>query len=395
MLFIGWRIGSPELLVVTATTLFFSWLIVGILQSRGKFRILSMLVVCALVAILTSTFVPRMRVAAAHRKLAAAVTKAGGTIQISTEIGDEHNGWYLTSDRIPLPKILKPVYSIIANGEVTHLEIPIDAVNEEILQNVKFSKDFYPSLALSNGERDYRALSLLISKSPLIALRTEHLPSQAASFFSTIRKPLYFRFLGLGGNVDVDPDDVQRALTLKARNLMIGPGVNLVGPSWTKSHFEVVEAQDIFVLNSTIDAGFLRAFADSAFPISIRMHTASLTDAAWIELSELSCIEKLDLESCNPTVAQLRSLGSNKSIKHLAIGEYGLSDENYQELANLYTLESIQIFSNLQPTTLKMLLDNNPSLRTVSTRFEMHKGQNDWQPITVSRNELEKMIEVE
>ncbi len=376
----GWRIGSPELLVVTATTLFFSWVIVGIVQSRGKFRIVSMLVLCTVVAILSSTLVPKMRTAAAHKRLMSELITAGGTVRISGRFpSSESDGWLMARDGYAIPKLLEPLYEFVEGGEVRELEIPMDIVRDDLFHGVRFAEECHVTLIMRGKLRNRDGLARLvqITKPDYIYVRGEKLESKDCQILTSFQRPLCIHFQSefhTGQRITLTLQSLQRAILISP-NIIIDGTMEIVNAGSKDFKIQSNGPIHIGLRNSgRYDATLFDALAGCNFPISVSMEGPSLADDAWQTLSTLKSIDHLALYQCNPSESQFLNLTKLPNLKHLRLYEPKISEACLQEFASIGTLEEVHLRNVSKIETIQCFIRDNPRLQRLGGLRSAFKG---------------------
>jgi len=399
MLVTGWRIGSPELLVVTVATLCISWLIVGIVQSRGKFRILSMLVVCAIVAILSSMVIPRMRIAAAHRRLVSKVTDAGGSVMTTGRRNSELNGWVVSNQGLILPKIFSPVINYLEGGVVERLTIPVDLIDDELVKETRFSKRPYFCLIFRGTHRDYKAIEALIraaSRDTHLFIDFSNLAPDDTAFLTSLRMRLLFTFR-------VDPHalhtkeigfkEMQAALNAEPAEITIPSGITIASNGWDQSKLRFQSETGIGLIGQKCNAAFLNALNSDERMLDLRLISCQLNNEEWNSLSNLNCLKRLTLTNCSPTENQLLQLMRIKTLKSLSITEPSIGDSCLQELSKIGTLTGVYLPYIRQQDTLCHFLQNNHSLRNFTFPQGVLEGTNDPRLLEIQRSKLETQLQ--
>ncbi len=399
MLVTGWRIGSPELLVVTATTLFFSWLIVGILQSRGKFRILSMLVVCAIVAILSSTLIPRMRVARAHKKLVSKVMEAGGVVLIAGHRNTESNGWVLSGQGIILPKIFAPLTNYLEGGVVEGLTIPVDLIDDEMANNIRFSKTPQLFFVFKGVKRNYKAIEKLIrasTRDDYLIVQCSRLQPDDAKFLSTLGLRILITYTADAQQlnpVKLDYRELQQvAIMAKPTHISLASGVVISEEGWEDSNIKFKSDFGISLNGQQCNAAFINALNSSEHSLTLSLAFCQLSDEGWTSLSELDRLHSLALNNCGPTEIQLLELRRCKTLRILSIIEPKISDSSLQELSKVGSLVGLYLPFVRQRETLRCFLENNPKLSSVSFPCGVLEGTSDTSILTILRAKLETQL---
>jgi len=392
MLATGWRIGSPELLVVTATTIFIAWLVVGIWMSRGKFRILSMLLVCAIVAILSSTLIPRMRTATAHRRLLADVTAAGGKVAISKQKNVELDGWTKMHQGFMVPKMFSPYLKYIEGGVVSSLVIPADLVTSDRLRNVNFEKNVSVKVIFQGTKRDYKALASLLDRTkPSIRkvickrITVEDGELLAASTYGTSAV-----FEG-----DLKPEDLQNLLISTPIEIFVDGKCKLSELNWTGKTVHIYNSVSLHLQNLDCPATFFQSLrTDSQCPIDLRIQNCILDPDAWEAVSDLE-MSSLKLEASHPKVDQMVTNLKNKNLTDLKLIEPETDDFNLREFSKIGTLLAFEFPYPMQRETLKWFVLNNPRLDDILCAQSVVDGTQNRSVLRLRRAQLVNMFKLQ
>jgi hypothetical protein len=376
MLVTGWSIESAELFVVSLGTLFVVWLSVTIWQSRGRFRIVSMLILCTVVAFFLATILPKTQSVRAHKRLTTEVLGAGGTVRIvgkSRRANSE--GWAVTREGYAFPKMLAPLYELIDGGEVGELEIPIDLVRDDMLRDVRFSEYCSVVFLMRGDARDVRAIDNLVrnAKQQYVSVRTENLRQRDAEVLKNAKKPVIIHFVPeyqQGQPPVLRLSDIQRAASVSLMVIIHGsfelekiesPKITLESPGPLTISLES---------GGSYDSTLFDALAGRKSPLKLSMYQSTLTPGAWASLANLQCIEDLRLIECGPTESQLKQLAGLRNLTDLSLCDSKTSETSIQELFKIGTLQSAQITKLTQVETVRCLINNNPNLRF----FEVQRG---------------------
>ncbi len=391
MLVTGRQIGSPELFVVTAGTLVLSWLIVGIIKSRGKFRIISILVLCTIVALLSSYLSPRMRTAAAHRRLFAEVIAAGGSCHITQKQFSVSQGWAMTRKGRCFPSVLIPLVLYLDGGEVDRLTVPVDIITKDFAKHVRFSNHPGVKFQMRGTTRDVEAVAAFaerLRKDHRVGIEVEcfHLIPEDTILLSRRMRAVW---IAMAGNLT--PDQLQIAISAKPRVIIWQSGAVINESEWKNARLHFQSEISFSLRGVKCPESFLDAITSHEYPLHIELLGCQLSDLAWTKLFQID-LAGLSVNGSSPTEDQLLRMLQLKNLKYLTIIEPFIGDKCLQELSKVATLEQLFIDVN-EKETLRCFLRNNPKLLLVNFPTALLEDGYGLKYSFCSRSELIKRLD--
>ncbi len=373
----GWLLGSSGLLVASTTGLIFLWFVLRIIRSRGKFRLMSLFAVCTIVAILSSTLIPRMRTASVHRRLMTAALKGGGSMQLSTQ---QQRG-------LPMSRSLRSFLSYFEYSEISDLHLPSDMITDELAKNISLSNEPGFGLILNGEYRDYQAIDRLINKANPKVLRVEckNILATDAQFLAGQPRAVEFLFSPFW-TPNLSPIALQRAIDARPSNITIVGPINLDRLLWNNTTLNIDHELKLRIYNPIRNEEFFKALGGNSVPLTLFLNSFSLSDLEWSMLSKLNLCElHLDLCFPQPSEEQFLRLLRMKNLRSLDVSQTNIDDHCWQEFSKIGTLEHVRIDSDLSLETIHQFLQNNPHLADINyfSRAELEKlrgglGLEDW-----------------
>ncbi len=397
MLATGWTIESAELFVVTSVSLIITWLVVTIWQSRGRFRIVSMLVLCTVVALLVSTLLPRMRTAAAHRRLMTEVTRAGGFVSIVGGRSREMSGWVMSSSGIVLPKLFSPVLNYLEGGAVDQLHVPAYLIDRTLFDNSKFSKRPRLTLVLEGKYRDYEAIRKLIAKASTEILEVEcsRLSNDDAQFLAKLQVPFFLTYKPdakqINGNL-ITVDQMRLAISAGPEYISFETGVVIDDTGWEIADLQRDSELSIIFHGQNGIGKLLASLQSNDYPTKFSLNSCQLDDADWTSISNLDHVTGLGLRGCSPTENQLSRLLRMTTLEYLQLTEPNISDACLRQLSKLGRLKQVNIPFVQEQETLRCFLVNNPRLESISCPRGIFEGNGDMTIVYKLRRDLEILL---
>ncbi len=165
---LGLSIGSPEVLLITFSSMLVIWLSLKAFFSRGKFRFASILVLTAVIASLASFFIPPMKAKLAQRRMIARVLENGGDVQVfafsANYFRDRHLGWTQTRSGWMCPSILAYFYDrYLMPDPIGNVTLPSRVLDQETLDALNMEHD--PEIrVLLNGPAPSNAFHSFVTK---------------------------------------------------------------------------------------------------------------------------------------------------------------------------------------------------------------------------------------
>ncbi len=365
-------LGDPNLATVTIISGSIAWIVIGIYQASGKFRIGSLLLLCTLVALIISWSIPILRQSAANRRLMAKANAEGGKARVLNYRLDKQQGWMKLSSQVAIPEIFEPVAKIFFPSQLHCELLPVDQIDLEIAQHARLADHHSATLLFRGQPYDELAVRRLVRKfcnegdgNRLLTFELWSLSQQDFSFMESLATSLQPLILDL--NVSAFPvhpshDELESYFQTKA-NCLVVTGASLDDDHWSEEAGETIASRNLIFQNCNIGPSFVRFLRQSKKPMLLSFRYCTVSAEALDELAKAD-IEGLSVINCGRVDSLLVHLQYQTNLHQLHL--FGTFDAAaLSELANVQSLRSFRIEPQPASDVIRKFIKNNPKLENI------------------------------
>ena len=340
-----WRIGSPQLLVITIASLLLAALFIGVYRSRGRFRLHALLVLMTLVGVGSATIGRRIIFVEKHRALARLIAERNGHVIVWGASSQEFEGWRIIEGGYAIPSWLHPLYDYFANTRVGEITIPADLLTMANLELLPLDGNLWNSEIILDGiVRDHGALQKFNSyqnPASAITVRAKHITDDDLKYLSVLRGKPHELILE-----SPSLEDIRRLQQFRIEN----PWMN----DWEVDAAEnlpgfatVVEWDAIYgglEINDSVLSRETIASIDVFWKVrNLEIRSSTLEQGVFDELANMTRIPCVRIEGCVVTDADLLALSRSKEIAHLSFVGTQITDKGLESLGTMKQLVHIEL----------------------------------------------------
>ena len=389
-----WRIGSPQLLVITIASLLLAALFIGVYRSRGRFRLHALLVLMTLVGVGAATIGRQIIFVEKHRALARLIVERNGQVIVWGASSQEFEGWRMIEGGYAIPSWLHPLYDYFANTRVGQITIPADLLTMANLELLPLDDDLWHSeITLDGIVRDHNALQKFNSyqnPASAITVRAKHITDDDLKYLSVLRGKPHELILE-----SPSLEDIRRLQQFKIENPWMNDWeVDASDPPGFSTVVEVDEIHSGLMINHSVLSRETIASIDVFSEVQVlEIQNSTLEQGAFDELANLTRIPCVRFEGCIVTDADLLALSRSKKIAHLSFVGTQITDKGLESLGMMKQLVHIELTNSKCTWKGIQELCRNLQLKSFCTDIAKQPPDPTGRPIQPSRYERDMIRE--